>query len=31
MFEFDNSHSWVKGKTVAIEVVVLVPLEIKDQ
>jgi hypothetical protein len=26
VFEFDNMHSWMKAKTVALDVVVFVPL-----
>lgn len=29
MFEFDNSYSWVKSKTLTYETAVLVPLELK--
>lgn len=29
MFEFDNSYSWINGKTVLYELVVFTPLELK--
>lgn len=29
MFEFDNSYSWMKGKTIAVDFTILVPLEIR--
>jgi hypothetical protein len=30
MFEFDNSYSWINGKSVKYEMVVYTPLEIKS-
>jgi hypothetical protein len=29
MFEFDNSYSWINGKTVIYELVIFTPLELK--
>ena len=31
MFEFDNSYSWMKGKNISYDVVLFVPLEIKQK
>jgi hypothetical protein len=30
MFEFDNSYSWMKAKTIFYETVILSPLEITN-
>ena len=31
MFEFDNTYSWINGKTINYETVVLTPLQIVNE